>query len=334
EIPCGCPRGSWSFLRGKTLAQLIPALSREEDIVGIDIADGSVSAIRFSFDNPGEPELTHVGWAEFDTHATEVQIAGSIKKLWHRCKLPSRTVCSCLRTRSLTLKPFTFPHLAPEEMESALTLEAEEVLQIPPKDIYLDWHVCYTPGQSEARGAKGFLVAVPRRDIERHLSILKMAGLYPVIVDVGAASVSNLFLRMCRLPENGDAVCITNLSRRNVDIIILAKDGCPYPRSIFSRSVDWEEATDYLIESVRDALKYYVYKLRGNAVTELVFTGRIPSQDLFLEKVHGKLSLPARAWNPYADWARKSEAAIEHLADGDIMSGVMTSSMGLALRRE
>ena len=73
--------------------------------------------------------LTHAGWQEYAPDASDDEIAQVIRKLWRKTRMPTRTVCGGLQSRSLCLKYFRYPDLSQMELASALKLEAEETLQ-------------------------------------------------------------------------------------------------------------------------------------------------------------------------------------------------------------
>ena len=125
-------------------------------------------------------------------------------------------------------------------------------------------------------GAEGLLVAAPRKDIDRHLALLEMAGLSPVIVDIGCMAVCNLFLALNGPARIPGAVCLLNLSTHTADMAVLMKDGWMYPHMLVSRSTAWEGSADYLCAHISDVLKYYHFKLRREPVQRLVLTVRIP----------------------------------------------------------
>ena len=113
----------------------------KENIAGINIADGVISVARVIRRSRKKIQLTHAGWTEYAPDASEDEIALSIRKIWKAAKIPTKTVCVGLHSQSLCLKYFRYPDLSPMELTSALKLEAEETLQLPPEQIMLDGHL-------------------------------------------------------------------------------------------------------------------------------------------------------------------------------------------------
>jgi Tfp pilus assembly PilM family ATPase len=311
-------------------------MSKSENIAGINIGDGVVSVARIVRRGRRKIMLTHGGWMEYAPDATDDELVKVIRKLWKSAKMPTRTVCSGLHTRSLCLKYFRYPDLAPRELTSALNLEAEETLQLPPEQIALDWHLNRPkndPYTQLGEQLHGILVAVARKEVNAQLNLLKRAGLYPVITDVGCTSLCNLFLALRGEKVNSDnAVCVVNLSRYNADISILYNDHYIYPRTIISRSAEWSTKVQYLIENISDALLYYHVKVDKTPVTQLVLTGFVPEDKEFVAQIHDTIGLPTEVWSPLKDENFIVSSTIKSPKDHDVISPLMTTSLGLGLR--
>jgi Tfp pilus assembly PilM family ATPase len=313
------------------------ATEKNENIAGINVGDGFVSASRIVRRGRRKIALTHAGWMEYAPDTPDEELVQIIRKLWRQCRIPTRTVCVGLHSRSLCLKYFKYPDLSQIELVSALKLEAEESLQLPPEQIMLDWHLNRPrndPYTQQGEQLQGVLVAVSRDQVVRRMNLVKKAGLLPVMMDVGCTSLCNLYLTLRGESVNTEnAVCVVNLSRYTADISILYNDHYIYPRTIISRSADWERKVQYLIENISDALLYYHVKVDKTPVNRLVLTGFVPDSPEFLGQIHDTIGLPTEVWNPLQDknfviagsaagWAKGAEA----------VTPLMTTSLGLGLR--
>ena len=156
------------------------SMAKNENLAGIHVADGVVSAARIVRRGRRKILLTHAGWMEYAPDAPDAEIVQAIRRLWKKIRMPTRTVCNGLYTRSLCLKYFKYPDLAPRELTSALQLEAEESLQLPPEQIALDWHLNRPkndPYTQRGEQLHGVLVAVAKKEVNRQLNLLKQARL-------------------------------------------------------------------------------------------------------------------------------------------------------------
>ncbi len=307
-----------------------------ENIAGINIGDGFVSAARIVRRGRKKIVLTHAGWMEYEPDATEEEIVQAVRTLWKKARMPTRTVCCGLQSRSLSLKFFKYPDLAPRELASALQLEAEESLQLPQDQIALDWHLNRPkndPYTQLGEQLQGILVAVPKKEVERQLVLLKKAGLYPILTDTGCTSLCNLFLALRgEKVSTENAVCVVNLSRYHADISILYNDHYIYPRTIISRSAEWSSKLQYLIENISDALLYYHVKVDKTPVTQLVLTGFVPVDPGFVAQIHDTIGLPTEVWSPLKDENFVIGRGVRSSKDNSVVTPLMTTSLGLALR--
>ncbi|MDF7824477.1 pilus assembly protein PilM [Pontiellaceae bacterium B12227] len=307
-----------------------------ENIAGINIADGVVSAARIVKRGRHKIALTHAGWMEYAPDASDEEIVQVVRKLWKKIRMPTTTVCAGLHSRSLCLKYFKYPDLAPRELTSALGLEAEESLQLPPEEIVYDWHLNRPkndPYTHVGEALHGILVAVDKHKVNEQLNLLKKAGLFPVLTDVGCTSLCNLYLALRGDKVNKDsAVCVVNLSRYNADISILYNDHYIYPRTIISRSAEWSSKVQYLIENISDALLYYHVKVDKTPVTQLVITGFVPEESEFVAQIHDTIGLPTEVWSPLQDPNFSIPHAFKSARKNNVISPLMTTSLGLGLR--
>ena len=313
-----------------------PWFTSEEDVVGLDVGDGIISAARVKVGREGGIRLRNAGWAEYPVGASARDMAAAIRRVWRTAAMPSVSVCAAFRSRSTVLRYFRYPALSPDEFESALRMEAEETLQLAQEEICLDWHL----NRGNATGAsgagqhpsEGMLVAAPAKDVEQFLDMLRMAGLYPVTLDLGATAVGNLFRALSPGPKSGGDVCILHLTRQGADIAVLFDRTSLYARTIFARSEAWESSIDYLAEGVKDALKYYEFKLRYRPPQRLLVSGRIPRAPGFIEGFRDATGMAAELWDPLAQVVPGS-FRVRRLLAGRQGLPPLAASIGLALRR-
>ncbi|MCZ7592002.1 MAG: pilus assembly protein PilM [Kiritimatiellae bacterium] len=306
---------------------------RLEDIVGLDWSDGRIVAARVDASPLGAVRLLNVGWADVPADAADDVVAAAIKKVWHSAGMPSRTVAVALRGRSVVVRPFDYSSLHPEEFHAALRLEAEEALQLPQDKIALDWHI-NKEGASETpsgpRSFSGLLVAAPLQEVRQVQNILQMAGLFPVVMEPGATAMANLYRATHREPGACEDVCVLYLTRQSADISILFNERGLYARSLFARGGSWGDGMHNLHVGLQDALKYYVFKLRGLPVRRIVVTGQMSDTPGLVEGLQSQTGLPVSVWNLLGDLKDTSSRVHKKLLED--RRPAFAVSMGLSLR--
>ena len=305
------------------------------DIAGIHLGDSHITAARVIRRGDVTPVVTHVGWVPYDASASEKDIAGVLKSLWRSARMPTRMVCASLRSPALVMRYFKMPTMSATEMKSALTLQAEEALQLTRDKVSVDWCIQERPrGNTEAPSlvTEGILAAAPMKDVDRQLEILSLAGLDPVIVDVRAMAVANLFLLLDE--QIGESsVCLVNMSPHSADVIVMRRLGGIYPYTVFCRASTWEEAPGFLAENIRDVLKYSEFKLDWDSVKRVLLTGEVPESKAFIEQLKTDLNLAVTAWNPLEVMKVKDQRVKVKMSESTTTASLLVPALGLALRR-
>jgi Tfp pilus assembly PilM family ATPase len=242
-----------------------------EHAIGLDISRDRIIATCFVRTGQ-DMVLDQVAVREIEPGSPDKLIARHIRDLWKTRKFSTHTVCSCLHSHSQIVRYFHYNNLTPVELPHALSLEAEEALQLPPDDVVMDWQL--DSGGTDKGDLAGMLVAVPRDQVLRQIMLLREGGVYPASMDVSCSVLS----RLCRFliaAEDHPATCLISLTERTADIVMLS-DGKSYPRTLFSVKDRWEDNQGYLLENIKDALLYYHLKVSPVPIEKILLAGRAP----------------------------------------------------------
>jgi Tfp pilus assembly PilM family ATPase len=265
--------------------KIVNQRNRSEDVVGLDINSGRLTAAHFTRTAQGVM-LDRLAIDEYPPELSDRQISARIRAFWKKENFSSRLVRTCLHSRALVVRYFQYTNLSENELPMALSLEAEEALQCPSGEICIDWHL--NPSGKER--LSGTLVAAPRKTVRRHLELVQAAGLYSINVEVGGSALCNCYSFLTEAQADCP-VCLVNLADRTADII-MRDNGCIYPRTLFSADETWETNSTYLLENIQNALLYYHLKVSRVPVKKIVLTGKIPVPDQFPGRLATKVSLP------------------------------------------
>jgi Tfp pilus assembly PilM family ATPase len=316
------------------------------DVAGVNFGDGHITVARLRGNNGGPFEVTHAGWAEYDSSAPEQAIAATVKALWRKAGLPTTTVVASLRSSALVVRYFKYPSMPEAELRSALQLQAEECLQLTQDELVVDCLI--NKGAALKDGSRvagemieGVLAAAPSKDVDRVLNILHMAGLDTIVLDVRAVAVANLYATLAEKREES-TVCVVNLSPHSADVIVLSKTGGLYPHTVFCRASTWAESPAFLCENIRDVMKYSEFKLDWEPVRRVFLTGDMPirgnigsqlADGDFLASIQAGLKLPVETWNPLKHLVLKTKGIRELIEGHPADAARLTPCLGLALRR-
>ncbi len=309
-----------------------------EDVAGLDIADTYVAATRIGSTPNGGLELRNAGWVIHEPGLPDTVLASAIRSLWRRCGMPTSTVCSAMHNPSIAFRYFKHGNVSPSELEAALWLQGEELLHKSRGEIAMDWllnrSACgCTPPDGEVAN-EGILVAVPAKDVDRHLAILEMAGLFPVILDVGCLALSNIFLELCRESVAKGPLCLINLSDHFADMAIVCDADWIYPHAIVFNATRPEDSIAYLCDSINNVLRFHQYKLHRSPVTRIVIAGKLPIPSQLQAALQKGAGLPVEIWNPLQKMTVRPAGLARRLAANPDIGPLLATSLGLALRRD
>lgn len=296
----------------------------KETIAGLDIGEDYISAASLSIGKNGLPDVEKLGFIEKKPQLSNSAIACQLRRLWRKHNIKTRTVASCFRSPSLNIKYFKYPRLSDKELKSALILEAEHTFQRPKQNLYIDW--LSFPKQDD-NSIEGVLAAAPKEDVKSHISILRMAGLYPVIIDIGCMAVANLY-KKSKDHKPKETVCVVNANNSIVDISILSEGSRIYPRSVYSALSSARDRMDFLIENIGELLKYYQFKLHFKPAERLIITGRLSHDEAFMEGIKKSVDIPVDIWDPLKEMALNRSVSAE---EKSLLGPITAASLGLAM---
>ena len=284
------------------MRNLLPALSRKEDFAGLDVGDGCVTAARASRDREGRLHVHNAGAVELAPDAPDRELVAAIRSLWNTTRMPTYTVACCVRVRSAAIKPFHFTGISRADIPAAVQLEAEDVMQKNADAFCLDWHL--NPRSAQERAAdpepvhEGLFVAVPRDQVDRHLALLRKAGVYPTRIDSAPIAIANLAANLPPTTDDAQTVCIVNLTPHWADMTVLSPGPHVFARSVFSLREPWEGATAYLARNLVDLLEYYAVRLGRDPVDRVLVTGDLAHWDAIRQAVGGLIDIALDRWDP------------------------------------
>jgi Tfp pilus assembly PilM family ATPase len=299
-----------------------------ERMVGLDIGEHGASASLLGFGRGGSISLKAAGSVEFDMNANEREVAAAIRKLWKRGGFGSYTVCVGVHSPSMLWQTFSYPDLTDEELEAALHLNAEEYTQMSSDALVMDMHLYETDGGER----EGFYVAVPRDELTRLTRIIEMANLFPVIVDVSAMAVANLFIRFHEEELREDALCVVCFDGHHADILVLQDSECIYARSIAAHSTQIDTVSEYMSEALVEVIEQSRMAMSSDPVTAIYFSGNLARLDETMKATEELTGLPVTYWNPLEN-VKLTHHVKRSYPDMSEGAGKLAGSLGLGLRR-
>ncbi len=198
--------------------------------VGLDIGAGTLKVAQVKdkrdgyeldvFDYlPLPPELIVDG-----SIIDSLRLVDAIKELIRKAKIKNKNVAISISGHSsVIVKMITVPEMTEEELEESIKFEAEQYVPFNIEDVNIDFQIIgprEEPGQMDV-----VLVAVKKDTINEYITVVKEAGLNPVIVDVDVFAIENLYEVNYPI-EPGKNVALIDIGASSIKMNIL-RGGIP-----------------------------------------------------------------------------------------------------------
>src|SRR4030043_204793 len=266
-------------------------LSRGRSPVGLDIGSGYLKIVQFKdikggyelelFDMlPLPPELIVDG-----SIIDSLRLIDSMNELIRKAKIKTKNATISLAGHSsVIIKRVSLPEMSEEELSESIKFEAEQYIPFDIEDVTLDFQILgpkEEPGQMDV-----ILVAVKKDVINEYLSVVKEAGLNPLIVDVNSFALENIYEINYEI-EPGRNIAIVNIGASTINMNIL-KGGV----SVFTRdsAVGSNLHTEALQREFNLTYEIAEKLKKGEPVENVAPEDALPVIELASEEIIGEVS--------------------------------------------
>jgi type IV pilus assembly protein PilM len=157
-----------------------------------------------------------------------LRLIDSLKELIRKSKIKIKdAVIGIAGHSSVIVKRISLPEMSEEELSESIKFEAEQYIPFDIEDVNLDFQIL---GPKEEAGQMDvILVAVKKDIINEYISVVKEAGINPIIIDVNPFALENMYEINYEIEPNKN-VAIVNIGASTINMNIL-KGGV----SVFTR---------------------------------------------------------------------------------------------------
>lgn len=169
-----------------------------KDCIGLDIGSSYLKVVQLKEKKGGyelgvfdmlqlPPELIVEG-----SIIDSLRLVESIKELLKKARIKAKsTVIGIAGHASVIIRRISLPEMSEEELSESIKFEAEQYVPFDVEDVNIDFQILgpkEEPGQMEV-----MLVAVKKDIINEYTAVVREAGLNPVVVDVNAFALGNMY---------------------------------------------------------------------------------------------------------------------------------------------
>jgi type IV pilus assembly protein PilM len=206
-----------------------------KNLVGVDIGSASVkvcqvketrrglSLIRFGY-VPLAPQVIADGQV-MDAAA----VTAALQQAFSQAGIRQKECALSVSGQSVIIRKIVVPMMTPQELDEQIQWEAEQHIPFDIRDVHVDYQVLRR--RPEASQMDLLLVAAKRDQIEDYAQLARSAKLKPVICDIDAFTVQNVFEHSRGLP-GGTTVAILNVGASLSSLNIVANGVSAFTREI------------------------------------------------------------------------------------------------------
>ncbi len=291
-------------------------------------------------------------------------VANAIRSVLAQSRSKLKLVAAAVAGSAVITKQVQMPEgLTEEEMETQLTLEADQYIPYPLEEVALDFEV-----QGAVPGREGMvevlLAACRRETIDARVEAIESAGLEPKVMDVEAYAMERAYglLRENLGLEESAVVAVVDIGATMTTLSVLANGQTIYTREqLFGGKQltdeimrryglpleeaglakkqgglpdDYEEELlnpfrDAVVQQVTRSLQLFFSSSQYNDVDFIIMAGGVSYMDGLVELVQERLGTPTAMANPFAEMSISPR--VNAVALGSDAPAMMIAC-GLALR--
>lgn len=182
-------------------SSLFSMFAPKRQLLGLDIGSSAIKLVQLK-ESRGRYILQKFGMKELEpevivdgTVMDEGRVVAAIKELVEETGTKLTQAAVSISGHAVIIKKITLPAMPDEELETQVKLAAEQYIPFDINEVNLDFHVL--PPSLTAVEDQGdmsiILVAAKKDKINELTELVKAAGLLPVVMDVDAFAIENMY---------------------------------------------------------------------------------------------------------------------------------------------
>ncbi len=345
--------------------------SEGKNLIGVDIGSSAIKVCEINEGRKGQRKLVRFGYHPLpaetivDGHIINSgAVVEGLEKLFHKSK--SRNVALRASGHSVIIKKISMPLMTHAELSEQINWEAEQHIPFDLAEVHIDYQVLH---RREDQGQMDvLLVAAKKEEIGDLTNLAVEARLRPVVVDLDAFAVQNVFEMGYGLPPADQTIVLIHVGASLSTVNILSNGTTAFTRDIANGgnaiteeiqrqlSISREEAeaykcggdgrgivprevpdiihqvVDQLAGEVQRSLDFYLATSGDRQIARIYCSGGTANVRSLLDAIHGRARVPVEVLE-----SLKVAEPDPKLVDPVALQGREAQAavaMGLALRKE
>lgn len=234
---------------------------KRSSLVGIDIGSSAVKIAVLRPNGSSSYQLEALGSCELPEDSivdgailSKLPVAEAIEEIFKTQKIKNSKIATSISGHSVIVKKVTLPALSREELDESIQWEAERYIPFDISDVNVDYQIVRE--SPEGQKLDVILVAAKKEKITDYTSVISMAGKIPVVVDIDAFALQNVYEANYQ-PDSQTFVAMLNIGHSVMNIAIVRGRDFLFTRDI---AIGGSHYTDFLQKELDltygDAEKY------------------------------------------------------------------------------
>ena len=210
-------------------------MSEGQPLVGVDLGATSIKVCQLKESRKGFG-LMRLGYTPLepqtivDRHIMNSEaVVEALTRTFAENKIKQRHIAFSVSGQSVISRKITVPIMTTAELDEQIQWEAENHIPFDIKDVNVDYEILRR--RPEAGQMDLLLVAAKRDEINDYVQIARQAKLKPVVVDIDAFTIQNLFEYNRGLPPD-QTFAIINVGATQASINVISRGVSAFTRDI------------------------------------------------------------------------------------------------------
>ncbi|NOY53687.1 MAG: type IV pilus assembly protein PilM [Deltaproteobacteria bacterium] len=211
--------------------------SKPKQLVGLDVGTSAVKVFQLK-ESGGGYQLVQSDVCPLDpdvivdgTVMDAERVISAIQEIFSAKRIKTKNVALSVSGISVIVKKITLPEMTEEELDESIQWEAEQYIPFDIEDVNIDYQILGPVGEEGAHQMEVLLVAVKKDKINEYTSLVEEAGLTPVVVDVDAFALENMYEINYEIDKN-EAVALIDIGAGLMNINVILNGMSAFTRDI------------------------------------------------------------------------------------------------------
>jgi type IV pilus assembly protein PilM len=203
----------------------VPLIYHDQPLFGFDLGTRTVKMIQLKPGSKGM-QVAGYGYANFPGDAIvegiivdPQEIADALAPLMKQMsfgKITAMRVAASLPVAKVFTRVLELPQMAASDLGDAVRLEAEQYVPVPLPDLYVDYEIIDTVGET----SQVLMVAAPRAIVDSYLKLFEMMNLEVIFIESTMAAVTRAVLAAQALER---VTLVADIGAGSIDLAIWDK---------------------------------------------------------------------------------------------------------------